>query len=400
MSIKDDSFTPQAGLEYAVELLHQTFTDTQNLPDDCPHSGIGGLETLKLLAPHVLGRATYLDKSDALAHMDPPTPWITWAMALWNARLNQNLLHRATSPFATDAEKLIIEWLTPFYGMDGGHMCSGSTLANLTGLWAAREAGGVKKVIASSASHLSIKKAAHILGLPYQEIPINRQGQIDVSKLTDISDACLVLTAGTTTTGVIDCLSLAGQAKWTHVDAAWAGALRLSPAHSHLLDGIEKADSVAISAHKWFYQPKESALILFKETARVNPAISFGGSYLASPNVGLQGSRGAAGVTLLATLIAWGTSGLVSRIDDAMSMASHLADALDKEDGITLWAKPTTAVNVFKASNSATQALYEKLPQGMFSTCTLDNEMWIRSVAANPIADIDAILDSINEAID
>lgn len=396
--MKDDSFTPQAGLEYALELLHQTFTDTQNLPDDCPQSGIGELETLKLLAPHVLGRAAYLDKSDALAHMDPPTPWITWAMALWNARLNQNLLHRATSPFATDAEKLIIDWLTPFYGMDGGHMCSGSTLANLTGLWAAREVGGAKRVIASAASHLSIKKAAHILGLPYQEIPINNQGQLDVSKLNDISDACLVLTAGSTTTGAIDSLSLAGQAKWTHVDAAWAGALRLSLAHGHLLDGIERADSVAISAHKWFYQPKESALILFKETAQANPAISFGGSYLTSPNVGLQGSRGAAGVTLLATLIAWGTSGFVGRIDNAMSMANYLADALDEEDGITLWARPTTAVNVFRATNSPTQALYEKLPQGMFSTCMLDNEMWIRSVVANPVADIDAIIDSIKQA--
>jgi len=40
------------------------------------------------------------------AHMDPPTPWITWAIGLWNARLNQNLLHTATSPFATEGRKI------------------------------------------------------------------------------------------------------------------------------------------------------------------------------------------------------------------------------------------------------------------------------------------------------
>lgn len=119
--------------------------------------------------------------------MDPPTPWITWAMALWNARLNQNLLHRTTSPFATEAEKMVIDWLIPFFGMNGGHMCSGSTISNLTALWAARDVKGVKKVVASEAAHLSIQKAARILGLAYEEIPANTEGQLDPEQLVDTS---------------------------------------------------------------------------------------------------------------------------------------------------------------------------------------------------------------------
>ena len=67
-------------------------------------------------------------------------------------------------------------------------------------------------------------------------------------------------------------LSLADHAtaKWVHLDASWAGPLRLSLLHCHLFDGIEKADSVAISAHKWLFQPKDSALVLFKQLDLAN----------------------------------------------------------------------------------------------------------------------------------
>ena len=283
MDEKDKSFFPDVGLEHAIHLLRQVPSKQKGLPDLFPDLGIGELETLGLLAPHVLGRAARLDSRDALAHMDPPTPWITWATALWNARLNQNLLHPATAPFAIEAESTVIEWLIPFFGMNGGHMCSGSTIANITALWAAREVRGIEKVVASKAAHISIEKAAKILGLPYEQVATNSDGQIDADEINDISKACLVLTAGTTATGVIDPLTLAGQAKWTHVDAAWAGPLRLSPTHANLLDGINLADSIAVSAHKWFFQPKDSALIMFREPERSNPAISFGGGVLSCP---------------------------------------------------------------------------------------------------------------------
>ena len=158
MTKQSKSFSPNEGLQRAIELLLQTPDLTENLPEEFPDFGRGEDETLNLLAPYVLGRATRLDSPISFAHMDPPTPWITWAMSLWNARLNQNLLHSASAPFAVEAEKKVIDWLTPFYGMDGGHMCSGSTIANITALWAAREVRGVKKVVASRSAHFSIAK--------------------------------------------------------------------------------------------------------------------------------------------------------------------------------------------------------------------------------------------------
>ncbi len=399
MNEHDRSFFPEGELQHALSLLLQTPLEKIDLPKTYPETGIGELETLDLLAPHVLGCAAHLDRPDVLAHMDPPTPWITWATTLWNARLNQNLLHPATAPFAIEAEKCVIEWLTPFFGMRGGHMCSGSTLANLTALWAAREAKGIKKVIASEAAHLSVKKSAAILGLSYEEVPTNTHGRLDPNQLGDISETCLVLTAGTTATGEIDPLALAGHAKWTHVDAAWAGPLRLSPTYSHLLEGIDRADSVAVSAHKWLFQPKDSALIMFHDPEIANPAISFGGGYLAAPNIGVQGSRGAVAIPLLATLIAWGRNGFVKRIDHTMAMAATLANALSKEEHLVLWAKPKTGVTVFRPLTCSTEEFYRQLPEGMLSTCVVEDQKWLRSVAANPAADIKKIISIIQEVI-
>lgn len=395
----DSSFWPDEGLEYAVDLLYQPPKRLLSLPQSLPEAGIGEILTLETLAPHVFGKAAPLDAPLAIAHMDPPTPWITWAIALWNARLNQNLLHPATAPFATEAEELVISWLTPYFGMGGGHMCAGSTLANITAIWAARDAKGAKKVIASAAAHLSVKKAAKLLGLAFEAIPTTLEGQLDPNQLGDLSEACLVLTAGTTATGVVDPLDLIGQAAWTHVDAAWAGPLRLSPTYAPLLDGIEKADSIAISGHKWLFQPKESAMILFQTPEVANEAISFGGGYLTKPNIGIQGSRGAAAIALLATLMAWGKSGLVQRIERTMAMAHQLAASLRQETQLSLWAVPKTGITVFCPNNCSTTELLSYLPPEMLSTCIIEDETWLRSVVANPVADVEAIVHRIQAAL-
>ncbi len=187
-------------------------------------------------------------------------------------------------------------------------------------------------------------------------------------------------------------LELIGKAKWTHVDAAWAGPLKLSSKHAHLLDNIELADSIAISAHKWLFQPKDSALILFKDTKTSNEAISFRGSYLTTPNIGLQGSRGASAIPLLATLIALGKDGIVELIEHSVDMADKLFKELSKEKNICILESHQTAITVFRPLNCSTESFFIQLPQGIFSTCTHNGKLWIRSVAANPLADIDEII--------
>lgn len=404
----DESFNVNASLHKAVDLLNETFSESEILASSSdvfssslPKDGMGEEAALTALAPFILAGAAPLDSPQALAHMDPPTPWITWATSMLNASLNQNVLHLATGPFARQAEQLVIEWLSPYFSMQGGHFCAGSTIANLTALWAARDAKGVTKVVASQAAHISVAKAAKILGLEYQSIDVLNDGTINKAKLGNLSNACLVLTAGTTSTGSIDDLSLAehANAKWVHVDAAWAGPLQLSSLHRKLLDGIEQADSIAISAHKWLFQPKDSALILFKHADAANQAISMGSDYLVAPNVGVQGSRGASAVTLLATMLAWGEVGFAKRIDKSMAMATILADYVSAHHQLALWQPPSTGVTVFRPMNMTVEALLLTLPKGLFSRCKIAGKDYVRSVAANPNANIELILQKLDRAL-
>jgi L-2,4-diaminobutyrate decarboxylase len=390
------------GLHQAVELMSRDFSNAQGfaLPMELPLVGMGSTAALNSLAPSILGGAARLGEVTSFAHMDPPTPWITWAMTLWNASLNQNLLHPATAPVARQMEQRVVAWLAPFFGMNGGHMTPGSTVANLTALWSARECAGVTEVIASEGAHLSIAKAAHILGLKYLSVPIDANGSMDSAQLpADLSKSALVLTAGATSTGAIDPFVLAGRAAWTHVDAAWAGPLRLSK-HAQLLAGIESADSVAVSAHKWLFQPKESALVLFKDTEKAHAAVSFGGAYLATPNVGVLGSHGATATSLLAMLLAWGHEGVAQRIDHCMDLARCLRDFVAADERLELYAEPQTGIVVWrpKDKNLFDQVL-QRMPVGSTSTTSIAGGKWFRNVAANPSADIDILTAKIHGAL-
>lgn len=388
------------GEALALLLARGESGDKAVLPRSLPVSGIGESAALRQLAPLVLGGAQRLDGALAMAHMDPPTPWITWATTLWNAALNQNLLHPDTAPVARDLEALVVSWLAPFFGMDGGHLVPGSSVANLTAIWAARDAAGVEEVVASRAAHLSVEKAARLLGMRYRQVETDALGRLQANALGDLKRACLVLTAGTTSVGAIDPLRVVGEAAWTHVDAAWAGPLRLSERCAGVLAGIEGADSVAVSAHKWLFQPKESALVLFRETSHANKAISFGAGYLALPNVGLLGSHGATAVPLLATLLAFGRSGIAARIERCLAQMEEFARRLDQQGGIELFAPPIAGVLAWRSSRVPTERLRTALPAGSTSLTTIEGEQWLRNVGANPNADPAALAEQVRAAIE
>jgi L-2,4-diaminobutyrate decarboxylase len=371
------------------------------LPVTLPEHGIGDSAALSTLAGIVLGNAIQLGHQTALAHMDPPTPWVTWATTLWNASLNQNLLHPDTGPTARDIETRVIDWLAPLYGMDGGHMVPGSTLANLTAIWAAREITGATCVVASEHAHLSIAKAAHILGMQFISVPTQSDGRIDVTAFPDIvEDSVLVLTAGATSTGAIDDLLEMDRAKWCHVDAAWAGPLMLSNLHKGLLKGIENADSIAVSAHKWFFQPKESALVLFRDTPPAQAALTFGSAYLAAPNIGVLGSHGAVAVPLLATLLAWGQEGMADQIEAAMAKVADLFERLEADTRVHCYGPPATGVLLWRPLLKDFDMVRQELPKGLASVTMVEDQNWFRQVAANPLAQISSIWNAIDKALE
>ncbi len=389
------------GLKHAVDLLSQFLRDQQAdatktspfiLPESFPEKGIGDPEALNELAPLVLGQSMKPGSPYFSGHMDPPTPWITWASTLWNAALNQNLLHPATSPAAKPLEEKVIAWLAPFFGMSGGQMLPGSSFANLTALWAARDMRGVRRVLASEQAHISVQKAAHILGLDYHTVATDESHHLDANALGDLRNTALVLTAGTTSVGAIDDLSLRGHAAWVHVDAAWAGPLRLSEQYQDRLSGLQHADSVSVSAHKWLFQPKESALIFFRSWEEVIPHLSFGGNYLTAPNIGLPGSHGAVAVPLLATLLAWGRAGLSQRLDLCMRKADQLTSMISDDDRLILFAPPETGIVVWKPKHVKPDPTCSEL-QRYVSTVNIGGEIWLRAVMANPHVNIELMFE-------
>ena len=362
-------------------------------PDELPEHGAGEDEATRHVGGLIRECSAPLGAPTSLAHMDPPTPAVAADIVALNAAANQNLLHPSLSPLATEAEDTLMRWLTPWFGQSWGFMCAGTTLGNLNALWAAREAG-CRRAVFSTEAHISVPKAAHILGLDTEVLPVDEAGRMVVSG--DLSDAVLVATAGTTGRGAIDPLHRAG-ARWLHVDAAWGGPLRLTR-YSDRLNGIEAADSVAVSAHKWFYQPKDSALVMFRDPD-VKASIAFGGAYLAVPNVGVQGSRSANGLALLATLMAWGRNGLAARIEADMERAEGLADWVEAQAELELSQRPACGVVNWRPRSGASADLARAL-DGVCSTTRIDGELWMRNVAANPHADLAQVTAAIAAAID
>jgi aromatic-L-amino-acid decarboxylase len=75
--------------------------------------------------------------------------------------------------------------------------------------------------------------------------------------LTDgLIPACVVATAGTTSSTAMDPLRAIGDiaqrhGAWLHVDASYAGAAAILPERRDWFDGVELADSFVFNPHKW-----------------------------------------------------------------------------------------------------------------------------------------------------
>ena len=360
-------------------------------PNEFPSTGAGDDATAELFDALISEHSAALGDPLTFAHMDPPASAVAARVVGRNALTNQNLLHPDLSPLARVAETKAIDWLAPLFGMQDGLMCSGSSVANLTALWCARESGAVR-VVGSVDAHLSIAKSAHLLGLPFYAVPVDSFGRMQIATTEVRESDCVVLTAGTTGRGAIDPLQTVNS-RWLHDDAAWAGPLQLT-AYANRLSGIEQANSVAISAHKWLFQPKDSALVFFKDV-KSRELISFGGAYLATPNVGIQGSRSAAGLALLATLMSEGKSGLAAIIEKCMKDAEKFASYVQSHNELQLKSLPETGVVNWRPENGDVSTVAKAL--GLTSsTVTIDGEIWLRQVAANPSLDIGAVIEKID----
>jgi glutamate/tyrosine decarboxylase-like PLP-dependent enzyme len=196
-------------------------------------------------------------------------------------------------------EAQVIEWCKEMLGYPkeaSGVIVSGGSMANLVGLTVARnvKAGyDIRKnglqsasrkmtLYGSSEMHSCLQKSVELLGLgddSLRRIPVDRDFRMNIDVLEKtISDdreagfhpICVIGTAGTTNTGSFDDLNkLANVCKreslWFHVDGAFGAWAALSPEISHLVNGMEKADSLAFDLHKWMYMSYEVGCTLVRD---------------------------------------------------------------------------------------------------------------------------------------
>jgi L-2,4-diaminobutyrate decarboxylase len=257
---------------------------------------------------------------------------------------------------------------------------------------------GARRVLCSPAAHLSIRKSARLLGLELVEVPVDGAQRLRAELLDDdLGDAIVVLVAGTVATGAIDPLDAGYGAAWRHVDAAWAGPLRLS-SHGDLLEGIQTANSVAVSAHKWLYQPKGCAMVFFADPDAAQAPLTFGGGYLAAPNVGLLGSAGDRALPLAATLLGWGRQGVAARIDADMALAGRMAEIISETEDLELWQEPIAGIVNWRSRIAPPERIRERLHGAWVSTATIGTETWLRSVAVNPHAGPELVVAEVRRA--
>jgi glutamate/tyrosine decarboxylase-like PLP-dependent enzyme len=201
--------------------------------------------------------------------------------------------------------------LMGFPSSASGIVTSGGSVANIVGLTVARDArvkadvinGGVRAaagrplLYASSEVHSSVFKAAKLLGLGRDAVRlagVDGAYRVRVYAVREMIEGdlaaghrpfAIVGTAGTINTGAVDDLhALADLAAefglWFHVDGAFGAMAALSPETRALVDGLQRADSLAFDFHKWMYVNYEAGCVLIRDAEAHRRSFSAGGDYL------------------------------------------------------------------------------------------------------------------------
>lgn len=279
-------------------------------------------EVLSLAAGKLHDNYPYFHPLYAGQMLKPPHPVarLVYALAMW---INPNN-HALDGGRASSAmEKEAVAELAAMFGWKNylGHLCGGGTIANLEALWVAGQIHPGKKIVASEQGHYTHARMSSVLQLPFEAIPSDRRGRMDLGALEERilrgDVGTVVATIGTTATGSIDPLPeiLALREKHgfrIHADAAYGGYFTLTDnldaAARNTFDRLAEADSIVVDPHKHGLQPYGCGCVLFRDPAagkyykHDSPYTYFTSGDLHLGEISLECSRpGAAAVALWAT---------------------------------------------------------------------------------------------------
>jgi aromatic-L-amino-acid/L-tryptophan decarboxylase len=282
------------------------------------------------------------------------------------ATLNSVAFLWRTAPAATELEGVVLGWVADLLGLPAGwhgHIEDTASTSTLTALIAARHATGRDLVVCSEQAHSSVEKAVRMLGLRLRKVPCDAQFRMDPGQLGDLSDAAVIVTTvGTTATTSVDPVGAVADAceragAWLHVDAAYAGAAMVCPEHRWAFEGVDRADSLVVNAHKWMLTPMDCSLLWTRRPRDLRAAFSLIPEYLRTPDAedalslseyGPALGRRFRALKLWAVLRCHGRSGLQAHIRRGVELAAAFERWVAEAPGWELCAPRRFSVVCFR----------------------------------------------------
>lgn len=338
------------------------------------------------------------------------------------------------SPAAAELEIVTMNWLLKMFNFPvqkgGGIFTSGGSMANLTALVTARRikcGDDFSKAIIylSDQAHSSNIKAIRVLGFKKEQIriiPTDIEFKIGFNKLKNAiakdrlegnQPFCIIASAGTTNTGTVDDLEEIAdicekENLWMHVDGAYGGAAILSKKGSRALKGIERADSLTVDPHKWFFQPYEIGCLLVKDSSWLSNTFSEKPEYLRDIegneseinfyDYGIQLTRRFRALKFYMSIKTYGLDAFKKAITYNIDLAEQTEELLRKSKNWEIVSPATLAVINFRYNPIGLNLSEEKLDklnqeisarvvgskEALLVTTVLQNQVVLRMCLINP----------------
>lgn len=344
---------------------------SQSLPEE----GIGADRTLELFKKNY---AASMANSAGPRYFGFVTGGSTPAAVAgdWLVSVYDQVMSGSADSVAHALERQTIRFLIDFFNLGKGFsgiFVTGATMSNFVSLATARQwigevhgvdfseegLGAVQVPILSATPHSSVIKSLSMLGLGRKALhyvdTLPGREAIDIEKLEEklksIDQPCIVVAnAGTVNTVDFDDLHAIGLLKkkynfWLHVDAAFGGFAAVSPAYSHLVRGLDMADTVTIDAHKWMNVPYDAAMQFTRHRELQVKVFKNNAAYLGDPNVvpdsmhvTPENSRRFRALPAWFSLTAYGRAGYREIVERNCALAQKLAELISSTDELMVLA--------------------------------------------------------------
>ena len=350
-----------------------------------PEEGRPADDVIDQAANEILTLAIRHSHPRSFGFVSSPTNWVSILADFLAAGFNNNVCTWLVASGPTHLELVVLDWIRGWLGYPknaSGLLTSGSSAATLEAFVAAREFAGNPQnpsVYMSDQTHSSVMRAAKIIGISPQcirKVPSDDMFRMDLNELFNlvaedqaagISPLIVVANAGTTSTGSIDPLDAIAdfcesQNIWFHIDAAYGGFSCVTEHGKKLMHGIERADSVSLDAHKWFFQSYEAGILVVKnlrtleDTFRMSPDILqdtvWGTDHPNIANRGLQLSRTDRALKIWMSVQTFGMKKIRKSVAHGMELAKQAEVYIHESEELEMLAPVTLSAVCFRFISS------------------------------------------------